>query len=327
MAALSTQQYAAILKGIGAPVTAQNIRAFQAWQRAEGGSARFNPFNTTQPMSGASSYNSIGVRNYSSASQGIRATIETLKNGHYGNVLTALRRGNNAGKVAAAVGASPWGTSGQLFADILGSKLPAAPVPKGGGNRPKQPGSQIDPNQFKNAAASILLQNSIALAQPKVPGQPVAPAVPILTQLVAAKKASIAKAGTDMIKLAGKPLPSGPGGKGQRLVDLAAKQIGQPYVWGGESRKEGGFDCSGLVAWAAKHMGLNLPRTTSGLITSGRRVSMGQLRPGDLIVNNHHVVIYAGNNRVVAAPHTGTNVQYQPLSYFTGGDYQARRVV
>ena len=34
------------------------------------------------------------------------------------------------------------------------------------------------------------------------------------------------------------------------IVAAAAAQIGWPYVWGGESRAEGGFDCSGLVGYA-----------------------------------------------------------------------------
>jgi hypothetical protein len=122
----SPQQFAAaVLHGIGAPVTAANLHALLAWQRAEGGSARFNPFNTTQPARGATNYNSIGVRNYTSYQQGLQATIATLKNGHYGGVLAALHQGRNPLAVAAAVGASPWGTSGALMASILHGKLPA----------------------------------------------------------------------------------------------------------------------------------------------------------------------------------------------------------
>ena len=122
----SPQQFAAaVLHGIGAPVTAANLHALLAWQRAEGGSAKWNPFNTTQPASGAGSYNSVGVRNYRSYQQGLQATIQTLKNGHYGGVIAALHRGTNPLAVAAAIGASPWGTSGALMASILHGKLPA----------------------------------------------------------------------------------------------------------------------------------------------------------------------------------------------------------
>ncbi len=90
-------------------------------------------------------------------------------------------------------------------------------------------------------------------------------------------------------------------------------------MWGGESRKEGGFDCSGLVDWALRQQGYKGPRvTTYTLAKMGTSVKGQPLQPGDLVLANHgeHVVIYAGNGRVIAAPHTGTNVQYQPLSKF-----------
>lgn len=139
----SPQQFAAaILHGIGAPVTTANVHALMAWQRAEGGGARFNPFNTTQTAPGASSYNSVGVRNYTSYAQGLHATIQTLKNGYYPGVLAALHQGHNALAVAAAVGRSPWGTSGSLMASILGGKLPAVnPAQLAGGGA----GSSLPP--------------------------------------------------------------------------------------------------------------------------------------------------------------------------------------
>src|SRR4051812_31947940 len=44
------------------------------------------------------------------------------------------------------------------------------------------------------------------------------------------------------------------------VVAAAAAQVGWPYVWGGESRAEGGFDCSGLVDYAFTAGGASLPR-------------------------------------------------------------------
>ena len=94
---------AQILKGVGAPVTPANLQFVNAWARAEGGRASNNPFNTTQPAGGASSYNSVGVRNYVSPQQGIQATIQTLNNGRYGDILSALRQGTNARAAAQAL--------------------------------------------------------------------------------------------------------------------------------------------------------------------------------------------------------------------------------
>ena len=104
----------ALLGELGAPATPENVRAIVAWERAEGGhwsnSARFNPLNTTQVEAGATPMNSVGVQAYSSWDEGLTATVTTLQNGRYGGVLAALRAGNCAPCVAAAVGASPWGT-------------------------------------------------------------------------------------------------------------------------------------------------------------------------------------------------------------------------
>src|SRR5215831_763575 len=122
---------AQILRGVNAPVTPQNLQAVDAWQRAEGGGALNNPFNTTQ-AGGVSSYNSVGVQNYATPQVGIQATIDTLRNGRYGPVIAALQQGNSPQAVAGAVGASPWGTSGQLMSQILrGSPAPGgiSPLP------------------------------------------------------------------------------------------------------------------------------------------------------------------------------------------------------
>lgn len=114
-----------ILQGIGAPVTAQNLRLLDAWQRAEGGTYSNNPFNTTlRTSSQIGSANSAGVRGYATPQAGIDATIQTLLNtgggSSYANVVKALRAGNNARAVAQAIAASPWGT-GQGVLNVLGS--------------------------------------------------------------------------------------------------------------------------------------------------------------------------------------------------------------
>ena len=104
----------ALLMAMRLPVTADNVAAITAWEMAEGGhwynTAYYNPLNTTQSMPGATVFNSVGVKAYTSWKQGLQATVITLKNGYYGGIIDALRRGNDSTAVAAAVGASPWGT-------------------------------------------------------------------------------------------------------------------------------------------------------------------------------------------------------------------------
>jgi len=59
-----------ILMSVGAPVTPENLKFFDAWARAEGGGAENNPFNTTlRSSSSIGNYNDlgggIGVQRYS----------------------------------------------------------------------------------------------------------------------------------------------------------------------------------------------------------------------------------------------------------------------
>lgn len=108
-----------ILSGIGAPITPENLRAIKAWMRAEGTDpSNFNPLATTQGAEGARVLNSHGVKGYTSYEQGLKATIQTLLNGFYGNIIEALKAGNNAMAVAEAIESSPWGTGG-LVKQIL----------------------------------------------------------------------------------------------------------------------------------------------------------------------------------------------------------------
>ncbi len=104
----------ALVEALGMPMTSENVAAIVAWEMAEGGhwynTAYFNPLNTTQSMPGASVFNSVGVKAYTSWAQGLRATVITLHNGFYNGILAALRSGNDAQAVATAVASSPWGT-------------------------------------------------------------------------------------------------------------------------------------------------------------------------------------------------------------------------
>lgn len=99
-----------LLRQLGLPQTSENMRAMTAWQQAEGTSASFNPLATTRHAPGATDINEVGVKNFVSYEQGLRATIDTLRNGLYGNILAALRDGTSARRVAQAIADSPWGT-------------------------------------------------------------------------------------------------------------------------------------------------------------------------------------------------------------------------
>ena len=109
VAARTDKFYAEVLTGIGAPVTATNIGLLRSWQQAEGGTAAWNPWNTTQKIAvpGITNYNTTGVKNYPSESAGVSATVSTLLNGKYNPVVSGLRS-ENPEKFVSALVASPW---------------------------------------------------------------------------------------------------------------------------------------------------------------------------------------------------------------------------
>lgn len=103
------------------------------------------------------------------------------------------------------------------------------------------------------------------------------------------------------------------GDLGARAVALAGQQAGTPYVWGGNA--PGGFDCSGLVQWTYKQLGVDLPRVSTQQATVGTAVSPADARPGDLVFFEEgkvdHIGIYAGGGKWVVAPHTGDVVKVE----------------
>lgn len=117
----------------------------------------------------------------------------------------------------------------------------------------------------------------------------------------------------------GVPAGSGSSGPAQAVLAAAASVLGTPYVWGEES-PGAGFDCSGLVWWAYRQIGVNLPRTTEQQVLAGRALSTSDpLRPGDLLFMRGgqqvhdfgHVAIYAGNGLEIVAPRSGKSVTVQ----------------
>lgn len=106
---------------------------------------------------------------------------------------------------------------------------------------------------------------------------------------------------------------------GEQLVALAKTKIGKPYVWG--AMGPNGFDCSGLVNWAAKQLGIKgLPRTSQEIRKAGTAVPLSSIAIGDLVTFTYvdrrggnpgpgnHVAIYAGGGQVVQASGSKVNV-------------------
>lgn len=123
------------------------------------------------------------------------------------------------------------------------------------------------------------------------------------------------------------PPPPASTSQGQRAVQAALSMRGTPYRWGGET--PGGFDCSGLVLWAYAQAGRSgIPHSSRMQVSMGRRISVGELVPGDLVAYGspvHHIGIYMGGGQYVYAPQTGDVVKTGSI-YRTGGSPIAVRI-
>lgn len=94
------------------------------------------------------------------------------------------------------------------------------------------------------------------------------------------------------------------GNPGARVAEMAMQMDkgNTPYVYGGNSLNKG-VDCSSLVQLLYRQLGVNVPRTTWEQAKHGKVVSVGTIRPGDLVFyrNTGHVGIYVGNGKIVHA--------------------------
>jgi cell wall-associated NlpC family hydrolase len=97
------------------------------------------------------------------------------------------------------------------------------------------------------------------------------------------------------------------------ILAVAAKYVGTPYVFGGET--PAGFDCSGYVAFVFSQFGIPLPHTVIGQNRMGMLVKREDALPGDLVIFNDlsHNGIYAGNGNFYHAPRRGDAVKLAPI--------------
>jgi cell wall-associated NlpC family hydrolase len=105
--------------------------------------------------------------------------------------------------------------------------------------------------------------------------------------------------------------------RGEELADFALRLRGAPYRYGGATRE--GFDCSGLVFYSHRQLGVAVPRTSREQAGDARQVKESKLRRGDLVFFKigsrqvNHVGIYIGERRFVHAPGAGKPVTVNSL--------------
>ncbi len=125
---------------------------------------------------------------------------------------------------------------------------------------------------------------------------------------------------------------SGAAARAARLAATALDMVGTPYRYGGSDPT--GFDCSGLVDYAAGSVGLSLPRTAQEQLQVGTSVKRRDLRAGDLVfmhlaAKELHVGIAVDPGRFVHSPSTGGRVRVDSLYArpYREGFFAARRIV
>ncbi len=109
------------------------------------------------------------------------------------------------------------------------------------------------------------------------------------------------------------------------IVKTAREFLGTPYYWGGRSPRDPraktpphrGVDCSGLTGLAYQMNGVTIPRDAHEQWLKAREIRRDQLKPADLIFLSDpkdpkkitHVMLYAGEGRVIEGPGTGEKVR------------------
>ncbi|MCT2535975.1 NlpC/P60 family protein [Aquibacillus koreensis] len=135
------------------------------------------------------------------------------------------------------------------------------------------------------------------------------------------------------------PSTSVASGSASDLINVGKKYIGNSvYVFAGGRNAydiaHGRFDCSGFVSWAFSQIGVNVSASTAGLSGQGKKVSVSEMKPGDIVFfntykTNGHVGIYVGGNQFIGSQSsTGVAIANMNDSYwgqrFTG---HVRRII
>ncbi|MBD7911291.1 C40 family peptidase [Clostridium sp. Sa3CVN1] len=110
---------------------------------------------------------------------------------------------------------------------------------------------------------------------------------------------------------------------GQAIINEAMKHLGKPYNFG--STGPSSFDCSGFTQYVYINVvNIQIGRTTSNQINSGKEISQSDLILGDLVFTDPgHVGIYIGNGQMIHAPRTGDVVKISSVYKF----WRAKRIM
>ncbi|SPB16801.1 peptidase P60 [Caballeronia novacaledonica] len=148
------------------------------------------------------------------------------------------------------------------------------------------------------------------------------------------KSSDAASAGAASNPGGAKSFLSGVASKAGDVVVGALNMIGVRYRWGGNT-PDSGLDCSGFVRYVFQDtLGMTLPRRAEEMSRVGEKVTVADLKPGDLVFFNtmrrsfSHVGIYIGDNKFVHSPSTGSTIRVDDMEdgYWEKRFQGARRI-
>lgn len=98
----------------------------------------------------------------------------------------------------------------------------------------------------------------------------------------------------------------------QHALLAAVSQLGVPYR-SMRSEEGKGFDCSGLVLYAYREAGIELPRSSRDQFREADDIGGFEAEPGDLVYYPGHISMYAGAGLIVHSPYSGSEVEVRQL--------------
>ena len=106
----------AALKWGNKPTSTNNVHSLVIWACSENDlvstktKAKWNPWDTTEPEKGATNFNSVGVKNYTTIQEGLTAFWATLNNGLYPKIVMDLEASAAPAVTCNDIMNSPWGS-------------------------------------------------------------------------------------------------------------------------------------------------------------------------------------------------------------------------
>jgi len=200
---------------------------------------------------------------------------------------------------------------------ILAIALAVAGLPALAAN-PAPAKTEAAPITLAAATAAPVPAPAVSLALPAPAAIATPDTAPLAAQLEILQKAKDAPATPSLVKT---------------VLQRAFALLGTPYRWGGNS-PDRGFDCSGLVGYVFRTIGIDLPRVSRAMADEGTKVAdRDALAEGDLVFFGKrgridHVGIYIGDGKFLHAPRTGRDVTVSSLTsgYWSQKYLEARRL-